>query len=250
VEYSASTPGLVVGYAVNPATGALRPLETVQLPSDNFGIAVHPSNKFVYMPDGPQILAYSIAANGLLQAIAGSPFNLPGGSALKFTPNGKFAYTNRGAEYSVNTTSGALTQIGTATLGNLPFDVALSPSGGFLYIPNFNDATISAFTVNQTTGALTSIAGSPFAAGDIGPSVVVVSPNGKFLFVANASSGGAGSNSVFNINSTTGALTRWRALPLQVREQETELRSTRLVILLTSRALASTLISSTRAPAH
>ena len=96
VEYSASTPGLVVGYAVNPATGALRPLETVQLPSDNFGIAVHPSNKFVYMPDGPQILAYSIAANGLLQAIAGSPFNLPGGSALKFTPNGKFAYTNRG----------------------------------------------------------------------------------------------------------------------------------------------------------
>src|SRR4029077_8530153 len=122
LELSALTPGLVVAYSMNPSTGGLRTLETVQLPSDNFGIVVHPSNKFLYMPDGSRILAYSIAANGLLQPIAGSPFNLPGGSALKFTPSGKFAYTNNGVEYSVNLTTGALTQIGTASVGNLPFD--------------------------------------------------------------------------------------------------------------------------------
>ncbi len=202
VEYSALTPGLVVAYSVNPVTGIFRTLETVQLPSDNFGIVVHPLNKFLYIPDGSQTLAYGIAANGLLQSAAGSPFNLPGGTALKFTPNGKFAYTNTGAEYSVNLTTGALTQIGTATVGNVPFDVTLAPSGKFLYIPNFNDDTISAFTVNQTTGALTAITGSPFADGDRGPAAVYVSPNGKFLFVANTST-----NSVFNINATTGALT-------------------------------------------
>jgi 6-phosphogluconolactonase (cycloisomerase 2 family) len=207
LEYSALTPGLVVAYSVNPATGALRTVETVQLPSDNFGIVVHPSNKFLYIPDGSQILAYSIAPNGLLQGVAGSPFALPGGSALKFTPNGKFAYTNNGIEYSVNVTTGALTEIGSATVGNVPFDVTLTPAGKFLYVPNFNDNTISAFSVNQATGALTAITGSPFSDGDIGPAAVVVSPNSKYLFVANASTGNAGSNSVFSINSTTGALT-------------------------------------------
>jgi 6-phosphogluconolactonase (cycloisomerase 2 family) len=207
LEYSAFTPGLVVAYSVNPVTGALRTLETVQLPSDNYGIVVHPSNRLLYIPDGSQILAYGIAANGLLQPVAGSPFNSPGGSALKFTPNGKFAYTNTGVAYSVNVASGVLTQIGTASVGNLPFDVALAPSGNFLYIPNFHDDTISGFAVNQTTGGLTAISGSPFASGDTGPTAVVVSPNGKYLFAANASASNVGSNSVFSIDSTTGGLT-------------------------------------------
>jgi 6-phosphogluconolactonase (cycloisomerase 2 family) len=207
VEYSAFTSGLIVGYSMNPASGELRALETVQLPSTNYGIVAHPSNKFLYVPDGSQILAYSIGTNGLLQALSGSPFTLAGGSVLKFTPSGKFAYTNTGAEYSVNTTTGALTQIGTATLGHQPFDVAMTPAGNFVYIPNFGDGTISAFSVNQTTGALTAITGSPFAAGDIGPAAAVVSPNGKFLFVANFSTANAGSTSVFSINPTTGVPT-------------------------------------------
>lgn len=206
VQYSAYTPGLVVAYSMDPVEGTLRTLETVQLPSDNYGLVVHPSNKFLYIPDGSAILGYSIAANGLLQPVIGSPFNLPGGSAMRFTPNGKFGYTNSGAEYSVDTATGVLSQIGTATTGNLPYDVALTPAGNFLYIPNFTDGTISGFSVGPTTGALGVISGSPFAAGDTGPSAVVVSPNGKYLFVTNASAGNAGSNSVFTIDATTGAL--------------------------------------------
>ena len=207
VEYSAYTPGLVVGYAINPLSGGLRTVETLQLPSDNYGIVVHPSNKFLYMPDGSGILGYGIAANGMLAPLAGSPYSLAGGSALRFTANGKFGYTNQGAEYSVNATTGALTSIGSATVGDLPYDVAITPSGTYVYIPNFNDGTISAFSVNQTTGVLTAVTGSPFTAGDSGPSAVVVSPNGKNLFVANASTGSAGSVSVFSIAGATGALT-------------------------------------------
>ena len=207
LEYSAHTSGMVVAYSMNPTTGALRALETVQLPSTNYGITVHPSNKFLYIPDGSETLAYTIGTNGFLQPVTGSPFNLSTGSTLKFTPNGNFGYSNTGAEFSVNTTSGALTQIGTATVGHIPYDAALSPSGGFLYIPNLQDATISAFTVNQTTGALTEITGSPFADGDVEPAAVVVSPSGKLLFVANFSTNNAGSISVFTINTTTGALT-------------------------------------------
>ena len=207
LEYSAHSSGLVVGYSMNPTTGALRAIETVQLPSTNYGITVHPSEKFLYIPNGSDILAYTIGTNGMLQPVTGSPFNLPGGSALRFLPNGNFGYTNSGAEYSVNTTTGALTQIGTATLGSIPYDAALAPSGDFLYIPNLGDGTISAFTVNQTTGALTEIAGSPFQDGDVQPAAAVVSPNGKFLFVANFSTNNTGSISVFSIAATTGVLT-------------------------------------------
>jgi 6-phosphogluconolactonase (cycloisomerase 2 family) len=202
VEYSNFTPGLIVGYSINPTTGYLRPLETVQLPSDNFGIVVDPSNKFVYVPDGPQILGYSVGTNGLLTSLTGSPFSLAGGSALRFTANGKFAYSNTGAEYSLNATTGALTLIATATTGGEPFDVAITPAATFVYIPNFKDGTISGYSIDQTSGALTEITGSPFTNGTTAPTCSVVSPNGKFLFV-----GSANKTSAFSINATTGALT-------------------------------------------
>jgi 6-phosphogluconolactonase (cycloisomerase 2 family) len=92
-------------------------------------------------------------------------------------------------------------------VGDIPYDAALTPSGGFLYIANYGDGTISAFSANQTTGALTEVTGSPFLDGDIFPAAAVVSPNGKYLFVANFSANNAGSISVLSINSSTGALT-------------------------------------------
>lgn len=207
LEYSEYTSGMVVAYAMNPTTGALHALETVQLPGTNYGITVHPSNKFLYIPDGSQILAYTIGTNGMLQPVTGQPFALPAGSTLRFIPSGAFGYSNTGAEFSVNTTTGVLTQIGTATTGHIPYDAALTPNGDFLYIPNYQDGTISAFSVNQTTGALTEVTGSPFQDGDVEPAAAVVSPNGKYLFVANFSTNNTGSISVFTINTTTGALT-------------------------------------------
>jgi 6-phosphogluconolactonase (cycloisomerase 2 family) len=207
LEYSEYTQGMVVAYAVNPTTGALRALETVQLPGTNYGITVHPSNQFLYIPYGQEILGYSIGTNGMLQPIAGQPFNLPGGSTLTFIPSGAFGFSNTGAVFSVNTSTGVLTQVGSGTTGDVPYDATLTPNGDFLYIPNYQDGTISAFSVDQTTGALTEVTGSPFADGDVYPAASAVSPNGKFLFVANFSTDNAGSISVFSINATTGALT-------------------------------------------
>ena len=203
VEYSAWTSGLIDAFEINPTTGHLRTLETVQLPSDNFGIVVDPSGKFLYIPNGPQILGYAIGANGLLQSLTGSPFTLDGGSTLRFAPNGKFAYTNLGNEYSLNATTGALTSVGAATTGAEPFDVAVTPASTFVYIPNFKDGTISAFSINATNGTLTEITGSPFTNGATEPAAAIVSPNGNFLFVANSSN----TTSAFSINATTGALT-------------------------------------------
>ena len=53
---------------------------------------------------------------------------------------------------------------------------------GFAYVPNHGSNTVSAYTIDATTGALTSVAGSPFATGT-GPFAVAVSPNGQFVDV-------------------------------------------------------------------
>jgi 6-phosphogluconolactonase len=43
----------------------------------------------------------------------------------------------------------------------------------FAFVANMNSASVSADTINATTGALTAVTGSPFAAGD-GPCSVAV----------------------------------------------------------------------------
>jgi 6-phosphogluconolactonase len=58
------------------------------------------------------------------------------------------------------------------------------------------------FAIDNTTGALTPVPGSPFPAG-AQPEQVVVDPSGQFLYVSNIS---GGSISGFTISSSTGAL--------------------------------------------
>ncbi|MHB8154030.1 MAG: beta-propeller fold lactonase family protein, partial [Bacillati bacterium] len=73
----------------------------------------------------------------------------------------------------------------------------------FAYVTNLSDGTVSAYTINATTGALTAMAGSPFAAG-ADPDRVAVDPTGKFAYVTNNHSGNV---SAYTIDATTGALT-------------------------------------------
>src|SRR5258708_38874719 len=44
---------------------------------------------------------------------------------------------------------------------NVPGVITATPSGKFLYVGNANSAQISAFSINNTTGLLTAVAGSP-----------------------------------------------------------------------------------------
>jgi len=71
----------------------------------------------------------------------------------------------------------------------------------FVYAANGGDNTISVYTIDQTTGALT--AGTPVAAGSDTYSVTV-DPSGRFAY---APSEGSNTISVYTIDQTTGALT-------------------------------------------
>ena len=73
----------------------------------------------------------------------------------------------------------------------------------FAFVANSGSNNISAYLIDNTSGALTEVAGSPFAAG-ANPSAVTFDTSGEFAYVANA---GSNNVSAYTINTTTGALT-------------------------------------------
>jgi len=105
---------------------------------------------------------------------------------------------------AVDAKTGILSPTSSSTLpGFSGCTVDIDQTGKFLYTAT--SVGISAFTVSSTTGALSSIGGSPFFDGiDLRESAI--HPSGKFVY---AISNTIGSNtiSVFSINSSSGALT-------------------------------------------
>jgi 6-phosphogluconolactonase len=229
----------VSAYTINSSTGALSavagsPFAAEQNP---VSVAVDPSGRFAYVANffGNNVSAYIInSSTGALSAIAGSPFaagNSP--SSVTVDPSGQFAYvtntcasssdcsTGNVSAYTINTSTGALSAVADSPFaaGNDPVSVTVDPSGRFAYVTNqcrdspctTRHGTVSAYTINSSTGALSEVVGSPFAAGKE-PSSVAVDPSGRFAYVANQCRSFPGctrtnSNvSAYAINSSTGAL--------------------------------------------
>jgi 6-phosphogluconolactonase (cycloisomerase 2 family) len=71
----------------------------------------------------------------------------------------------------------------------------------YLYIP-FNNGTVYGYAIDGTSGALTSVTGSPYTV--LGGTSITATPAGTFLFVGDSASGDI---SVFSISATNGSLT-------------------------------------------
>ncbi len=81
---------------------------------------------------------------------------------------------------------------GAAASSNLP---------RFAYVANYNDNTVSIYTVNAATGQLRH---NGYVAAGTAPYSVTVDPSGKFAYAANY---GSSNVSAYTINASTGALT-------------------------------------------
>ena len=98
--------------------------------------------------------------------------------------------------------------IGLLAIGTLLIAIGCAPRARvqFAYATdaiNDENGTISAYTINATSGALTPLPGAPFAAGS-SPVFLAVDSTGKFAYVANATTA---SVSAYTIDPTSGALT-------------------------------------------
>jgi 6-phosphogluconolactonase len=124
--------------------------------------------------DGPgagSVSVYTVASNGALSAIAGSPFadNQTAPCWVAVSPDGSALFAINTGSSSISryaiAGNGTLTLAGstgmTAPTGLRPFDAAVSPDGAYLYVVDAGVAKISAFAVDGTT--LTELAGSPMA---------------------------------------------------------------------------------------
>jgi YVTN family beta-propeller protein len=223
--------GYVSMYTINPTTGALTSVGPPVPTNDEFtdAVTVDPSGKFAYVAssgdvwdiDDGSLLTYSInPTSGALTATTGGIVDtgvngIPGlYNSVALDPSGKFAYAPDGGAfpegsfgssstvsmYTVDSTTGALTSIGTIAAGTGPDSVAVDPAGKLAYVTNFSSNDVSMYTIDATTGALAS-AGT--IATGTAPLSVVVDPAGKFAYVVNS---GSNDVSIYAINATTGAL--------------------------------------------
>jgi DNA-binding beta-propeller fold protein YncE len=92
--------------------------------------------------------------------------------------------------------------VNTGSPTSRPNSLIVDPTSAYLYVANAGDNTVSQFTIDATTGALSS--GSPVPTG-IFPVSVTVDPSGKYVYVANTGSAAppavAGTISQFSIGA-------------------------------------------------
>jgi 6-phosphogluconolactonase len=216
------------------SAGALHNLTNSPLPIDatvtaSGAVTIDPSGKYLYTtsdsPSGTNIYAFTLdAGTGEASAIAGAvyPIDLfsnsiitdPAGKFVIAVSNGSSTSFGLIAVFSLNSATGELTPAGTSShTGSDPSSLTTDPSGKFVYVADTADATISAFTLDSTSGALSVVAGSPFPSGgqgtNHGPLGIAADAAGKYIYVCNASN----DISVFTFNSQTGVLTALAGSP-------------------------------------
>lgn len=214
-------------YSVNPLTGVY-----TEVAGSPFAAGAYPTC-IAYTPllagnvfavcanvNSPSISIYAVnQITGAFLAVPSSPVATPGSAAIAVTPivGGKVFVinasigTNTVTVYELNALTGALTEV-----AGSPFPTGTAPGGlavssivagnVFVAVPNRVSDNVSVYTLNQSTGALVQVPGSPFPAGD-SPDQVAFSPvvsGYLFAAVTNALSGNV---SVFRVNQTTGVFT-------------------------------------------
>lgn len=189
------------------------------------GIAVAPDGRFLYVANSGSnnVTAYSIGATGLLTLVPPTASNPNPVSTDGTTPRGiavarggRFLYvansgSNNVTAFSIGGT-GLLTPVPStgpspnpvSVAGTAPNDIIISSNGQFLYTAN-GGGNVSAFAI-VGSGLLSLMPASgnslnPTAAGTA-PAGVTISPDGKFLYVAN----GGGNVSAYQVAVETGVL--------------------------------------------
>ena len=195
------------------ANGALKFLSAAPVGSTPTSLAMPTSGSFLFVsvPTFSAVYAFSVSS-GNLTAVSKSPFQVANGvSAVAVAPAGNFLYVPNPATNTVSgfaiQSSGALAAIssspfpvtcsGTGSGTCTPVGAGVDPTGKYLYVANYGVSAVSQFTIDGTTGALTSITATSPTAGTH-PEFVVFDTTGKFVFIANV-----GSNSItgFKIQS-------------------------------------------------
>jgi 6-phosphogluconolactonase (cycloisomerase 2 family) len=194
--------------------------------NDPMVMVVDPTSSFLFAPEpfDSDIAVFAIGGGGVLGPAAYFPSGAaalgPTGVTLLPPRNGQPGYifvANTGHAtqavgatvlvFSYDGTSGALATVGSPyAVGSagfsLPMAVTIDPTARFLYVTDYQDNTVSEFSINATNGQLQAV-GTPVATGTA-PVDIKIEPSGHFAYVANFF---GNTIDVYSIDPTTGALT-------------------------------------------
>ena len=218
-----SNPDLTVGgtssidaWSIDPDTGGLSPVLASPFslgPSTLAnGLAINSGSQVLYVADSGKIDAMQTYTTGALTPVVGSPF--PSGTSIFLTvdPFNRFVFASDEdppgsiSAFTIGST-GALTQVAGSpfaadpnSTGSQPRQIVVDSTGNFVYTVLLSTNQVAAFSIGQSSGALTPVPGSPFATGN-GPIAMATVRN--FLYVSNVQDG---TISGFTIDGTTGIL--------------------------------------------
>ncbi|GBF48516.1 hypothetical protein LPTSP4_00150 [Leptospira ryugenii] len=202
---------LIHMYAISANTGALTFLGSYATSAAQpYAVTFDATGKFVYAGIGlnGNVDGWTLnTTTGALSSV-GSP--APGGSnAIDITtdPAGRYLFAanysgpGRIFVYTINPTTGVLAQIsglgpGFSTINDSPDSIFVDPKSRFVYSGNQTPANLAGFTLDISTGTLTTMAGSTFS-GYSG--ALAMDPSGTYLY-----SGTGGFVRAFTVNPTTG----------------------------------------------
>jgi WD40 repeat protein len=198
----------ILVYSVDSNTGALT-FSSQPTGVAGGAIAYSPNGKFSATTNSIFLTTFTVnSTTGVWTETSDGATGFSGQFALAFSANSMFAAIGTETSgqqlvvYSVNQTNGVFTNPITYNIGASVFSVtsiAYSPNGKFLAATT--GSSVYLFTVNNSTGVLTPIAGSPITPTD-GAGTVVYSPDSKFAAVTSPNT--PGSVSVYAVDPTTG----------------------------------------------
>ena len=215
VPLSGST---ISGWSFDPNTGQLTPLSGSPFNIGPFSVAgalaANIAAQVVYVADGSRIDALRANSTGALTPLPGSPFPAGTGLGVTIDSGSRFVYstdsTPPGFVWAFTADStGALTPIsgspyavGTNPLFSVnPSQVVVDLLGKFVFVALTTTNQVAAYSIDQSTGGLTPVPGSPFAAGSNPIGMATVN---NLLYVSNTTDGTV---SGYTIDSTSGVLT-------------------------------------------
>jgi 6-phosphogluconolactonase (cycloisomerase 2 family) len=182
-----TTYSAVDAFSINPVDGTLTPIAgtpfigpaSIKCDAAADDMDFDPTGQYLILPDhcaGVNIFRLNSSV-GTLAQVSGSPFALPSpnmeANSVAIDPLGRYVYIEVGCfpncsssalTYKLNSQSGAVTYVQAKTTQNESW-LRADPSGKFVYDfgVNGNPAPqIRGWSVNQSTGALANVPGSPF----------------------------------------------------------------------------------------
>ncbi len=223
--------GVLTQISGSPYTGGYNPQAVVANPTGPYLYVVSRGKQFPTFYYPSRVFTYTIGAGGKLTLDPNSPATAgkyP--SSIAIDPTGRYLYVTNTlgddvSAYTINQSNGLPTPVPAGACGSSddpsncfaaggqPHSVTVDPTGRYVYVTNWYTDNVSAYTINQATGGLTTVAGSPFAGVGLYVQSVAVDPTGRYVYVTNYNVDNVGGVLMYAINQVSGALAAVAAGP-------------------------------------